>query len=34
MKFMRFLRNVFISKFWIKFLCLVLALFVVLVLSL
>ena len=34
MRFMRFLKNVFISKFWIKFLCLALALLVVLVLSL
>ncbi len=34
MKFVRFLKNVFVSKFWIKLLCLVLALFVVLVLSL
>ena len=34
MKFVRFLKDVFVSKFWIKLLCLVLALFVVLVLSL
>ena len=34
MKFARFLKNVFVSKFWIKLLCLILALFVVLVLSL
>ena len=34
MKFMRFLKNVFVSKFWIKLICLFLGLFVVLVLSL
>ena len=30
MKFGRFLKNVFISKFWIKFICLALAFLVVL----
>ncbi len=34
MKFGRFLKNVFISKFWIKAICLLLAGFVVLVLNL
>ncbi len=34
MKFGRFLKNVFVSKFWIKALCLLLAIFVVLVINL
>ncbi len=34
MKFGRFLKNVFVSKFWIKAICLVLAVFVVLVMNL
>lgn len=34
MKFGKFLKNVFVSKFWIKAICLVLAFFVVLVMSL
>lgn len=34
MKFVRFLKNVFVSKFWIKAICLVLAFLVVLVLNL
>ncbi len=34
MKFARFLKNVFISKFWIKALCFLLAFFVVLVINL
>lgn len=33
MKFMQFLKNVFISKFWIKALSLLLALFVVVLLN-
>ena len=33
MKFVRFLRNVFVSKFWIKAICLVLAFLVVLILN-
>jgi len=33
MKFARFLKNVFVSKFWIKALCLLLSLLVVLVLN-
>lgn len=33
MKFGRFLKNVFISKFWIKALSLILALFVVILLN-
>ncbi len=33
MKFGKFLKNVFISKFWIKAICLILAVFVVLVLN-
>ncbi len=33
MKFGRFLKNVFVSKFWIKAISLLLALFVVMVLS-
>lgn len=32
MKFGRFLKNLFISKFWIKLICLILAVFVVLAL--
>lgn len=32
MKFLRFLKDVFVSKFWIKAICLLLALFVVLIL--
>ncbi len=31
--FIRFLKNVFISKFWIKAICLILALFVVILLN-
>ncbi len=34
MKFGQFLKSVFISKFWVKAICLVLSVFVVLVLSL
>ena len=34
MKFGRFLKNVFISKFWIKAIALILATFVVLVINL
>ncbi len=34
MKFVNFLKNVFISKFWIKAICLIMALFVVLVMNL
>ncbi len=34
MKFGRFLKNVFISKFWIKAICILLAVFVVLVINL
>lgn len=33
MKFMKFLKNVFVSKFWMKALSLLLAVFVVLVLN-
>ena len=33
MKFLMFLKNVFISKFWIKVLTLLIALFVVLVIN-
>lgn len=33
MKFVQFLKNVFVSKFWIKAISLLLALFVVLVLN-
>ncbi len=33
MRFAKFLKDVFVSKFWIKALCLVLALLVVLVLN-
>ena len=33
MKFGNFLKNVFISKFWIKALCLVLAIFLVVILN-
>jgi hypothetical protein len=33
MKFMQFLKNVFVSKFWIKALSLLLALFVVILLN-
>ncbi len=33
MRFRNFLKNVFVSKFWIKAICLVLSVFVVLVLS-
>ena len=32
MKFLRFLKDVFVSKFWIKAICLLLAFFVVLIL--
>ncbi len=34
MKFVNFLKNVFVSKFWIKAICLLLAGFVVLVINL
>ncbi len=34
MKFINFLKNVFVSKFWIKAICLLMALFVVLVMNL
>ena len=34
MRFGRFLKNVFISKFWIKAICLLLAFLVVLILNL
>ncbi len=34
MKFVRFLKDVFVSKFWVKAICLLLSLFVVMVLSL
>ncbi len=34
MKFGRFLKNVFVSKFWIKAICLLLATFIVLVVNL
>ena len=34
MKFGRFLKNVFVSKFWIKAICLALAFLIVLVLNL
>ncbi len=34
MKFGKFLKNVFVSKFWIKAICLILAVFVVLVIDL
>ncbi len=34
MKFVNFLKNVFVSKFWVKAICLLLATFVVLVMSL
>ncbi len=34
MKFANFLKNVFVSKFWIKAICLLLAGFVVLVMNL
>ncbi len=34
MKFGRFLKNVFVSKFWIKAICLLLAVFTVLVINL
>ena len=33
MKFGRFLKNVFVSKFWIKAICLVLAVLVVIILN-
>lgn len=33
MKFGRFLKNVFVSKFWIKAICLALAVLIVLVLN-
>ncbi len=33
MKFGRFLKNVFVSKFWIKAICLLLSVFVVLVMN-
>ena len=33
MKFGRFLKNVFISKFWIKAICLVFAVLIVLILN-
>ncbi len=33
MKFVNFLKNVFVSKFWIKAICLVMAVFVVLVMN-
>lgn len=33
MKFLNFLKNVFVSKFWIKAICLVLAILIVLVLN-
>ncbi len=34
MKFLNFLKNVFVSKFWIKAICLLMAVFVVLVMNL
>ncbi len=34
MKFIKFLKDVFISKFWIKAICVLLAIFVVLVINL
>ena len=34
MKFVQFLKNVFVSKFWVKAISLLLALFVVLVINL
>ena len=34
MKFMQILKNVFVSKFWVKAICFLLALFVVLVINL
>lgn len=33
MKFGRFLKNVFVSKFWIKAICLVLAVLIVVILN-
>ncbi len=33
MKFINFLKNVFISKFWIKAICLLMSLFVVLAMN-
>lgn len=33
MKFVEFLKEVFVNKFWIKAICLILSLFVVLVLN-
>ncbi len=33
MKFVQILKNIFVSKFWIKAVCLLLALFVVLVIN-
>ena len=34
MKFISFLKSVFVSKFWIKLICLILALFVALAINL
>ncbi len=34
MKFVNFLKNVFVSKFWIKAICLLLAVFVVVLIAL
>ena len=34
MKFMQILKNVFVSKFWVKAICFLLALFIVLVINL
>lgn len=34
MKFIQFLKDVFVSKFWVKAICFLLALFVVLVINL
>lgn len=33
MKFFEFLKNVFVSKFWIKAICLLLAVFIVVVMN-
>ena len=33
MKFLTFLKNLFISKFWIKAICLLLAIFLVIILN-